>query len=72
MTKRIIAFMLIAVLALGVAACTPSKPAETGGEEPAETAEEKWKIGIMTNTVVQNEEEYRAAQNILKSTGKSM
>ena len=68
-TKRIIAFMLIAVLALGVAACTPSKPAETGGEEPAETAEEKWKIGIMTNTVVQNEEEYRAAQNILKKYG---
>ena len=28
-----------------------------------------WKIGIMTNTVVQNEEEYRAAQNILAKYG---
>ena len=28
-----------------------------------------WKIGIMTNTVTQNEEEYRAAQNILAKYG---
>ena len=55
--------------AFGVAAYTPSKPAETGGEEPAETAEENWKIGIMTNTVVQNEERIQAAQNILKKYG---
>lgn len=30
---------------------------------------DKWKIGIMTNTVTQNEEEYRAAQNILAKYG---
>lgn len=28
-----------------------------------------WKIGIMTNTVTQNEEEYRAAQNVLAKYG---
>lgn len=31
--------------------------------------QDNWKIGIMTNTVVQNEEEYRAAQNILAKYG---
>lgn len=30
---------------------------------------DKWKIGIMTNTVTQNEEEYRAAQNVLAKYG---
>jgi hypothetical protein len=29
----------------------------------------KWKIGIMTNTVSQNEEEYRAAENVMKKYG---
>ena len=31
--------------------------------------QDKWKIGIMTNTVTQNEEEYRAAQNVLAKYG---
>jgi len=32
-------------------------------------AQGKWKIGIMTNTVTQNEEEYRAAQHVLAKYG---
>jgi hypothetical protein len=68
--RKLLAFLLIAVLTLGLAACTPSQPAETGGEEPEEVeADDNWKIGIMTNTVVQNEEEYRAAQNVLARYG---
>ena len=31
--------------------------------------QDNWKIGIMTNTVTQNEEEYRAAQNVLAKYG---
>ena len=69
MTKKYLAFLLIAIMVLGMVACTPSQPAETGGEEPADEPADKWKIGIMTNTVVQNEEEYRAAQNVLAKYG---
>ncbi len=60
MNKKFVAFLLIAILTLSMAACTPSEPADTG---------DNWKIGIMTNTVVQNEEEYRAAQNVLAKYG---
>ena len=70
MNRKLLAFLLIAVLTLGLAACTPSQPADTNGEEPGEEeADDNWKIGIMTNTVVQNEEEYRAAQNVLARYG---
>ncbi|SKC43476.1 DUF3798 domain-containing protein [Maledivibacter halophilus] len=46
-------------------------PEEESSEETASDSgkDEKWKIGIMTGTVVQNEEEYNAAQNVLKEYG---
>ena len=69
MTKKLLAFLLIAMLVLGMVACTPSEPANTGDDDVAEEPADNWKIGIMTNTVVQNEEEYRAAQNVIAKYG---
>ena len=69
--------LLVLALALSLAACggAPAEEpatddaaaADTTAEAPAE--EEAWKIGIMTGTVSQNEEEYRAAQNVVKKYG---
>lgn len=78
MFKKVMSILLVLVLMLSLAAC--SQPAEAPAEEPAENneqaeapaeeaAEDNWKIGIMTGTVVQNEEEYNAAQNILNKYG---
>lgn len=73
MLKRILTIFLVLTMLLSLAACGP-KPAS---EEPApeETAaepaaEESWKIGIMTGTVSQNEEEYRAAEKVQAKYGK--
>lgn len=43
------------------------KKDEENKDEPA--ADENWKIGILTGTVSQNEEEYRAGQNIVAKYG---
>lgn len=69
--------LLVGTLALSLAACGGSAPAEetapatddaaTTTEAPAE--DDNWKIGIMTGTVSQNEEEYRAAQNVIAKYG---
>ncbi|WIV10738.1 DUF3798 domain-containing protein [Proteiniborus sp. MB09-C3] len=60
MFKRVIVFLLVAVMILSMIACGDQATTGKGG---------KWKIGIMTNTVSQNEEEYRAAQNVLAKYG---
>lgn len=73
MLKRFLVTMLAVVLvATGMAGC--SKPATEGTTaEPAATGEAKddakFKIGILTGTVSQNEEEYRAAENVQKKYG---
>lgn len=60
--------MLILALVLSLAACGQQASNEPApAEEPA--ADENWKIGILTGTVVQNEEEYNAAQNVLNKYG---
>ncbi len=75
MFKRVLAMLLILALAIGLAACGQEPAAkEEATEQPSEPAKdegkaENWKIGIMTGTVVQNEEEYRAAQNVLAKYG---
>jgi len=43
--------------------------AEETEEAAEEAADDNWKIAIMTGTVVQNEEEYRAAQNVQEKYG---
>lgn len=72
MTKRLMVLFLVIILAVSLSGCgKATEPQQTEGQEPpeAEEVEDNWKIGIMTNTVVQNEEEYRAAQNMLKKYG---
>ncbi len=62
--KRILALLLMVVLLVGLTACGSNEVVQ----EPADNGD-NWKIGIMTTTVVQNEEEYRAAQNVIAKFG---
>lgn len=76
--KKFLSLLLVLALSLSLAACGGSAPAEeepatddTATEAPADdsAADDTWKIGIMTGTVSQNEEEYRAAQNVVNKYG---
>ena len=53
--KKILALVLAIVLVFGLVACGSSAPA---------SMDESYKIGIITGTVSQGEEEYQAAQNL--------
>jgi len=53
--------LLISIVVMCLFLAVSSALGQGGGDN--------WKIGIMTNTVTQNEEEYRAAQNILAKYG---
>ncbi len=74
MLKKIVVFALVAMLVLSMVGCQPAAPAPTAtpdaGATPTEAAKvANWKIGIMTGTVSQNEEDYRAAQEVLAKYG---
>jgi hypothetical protein len=56
MPKKVIAILLISIMAISLVAC--------GGKPTAQPPKETFKIGIMTGTVVQNEEEYRMAEQM--------
>ena len=58
--KRVLAILLAATMMFGMVACRGTK---------APTAEDSWKIGIVTGTVSQGEEEFQAAQNMLEKYG---
>ncbi|HEY8500467.1 MAG TPA: DUF3798 domain-containing protein [Clostridia bacterium] len=60
--RKFLSILLVLVMALGLAACTQT-PASTQGAF-------KGKIAIITNTVSQNEEEYRSAQAMVEEYGK--
>lgn len=60
MTKRLVALVLCVLLLLTLAACRT---------DPAITEEPEYKIGIITGTVSQGEEEYQAAQNMAAKYG---
>lgn len=60
MTKKIVALVVSLIMILSLAACTK----ETGNK-PGDT-KKKYKIGIITGTVSQGEEEYRAAEKMKK------
>ena len=70
--KKGIALLLALVMLLSLTACgdqqqapaeAPAEtPAETPADQPAEVA--SYKIGVMTGTVSQGEEEFRAAENM--------
>ncbi|SCZ77047.1 DUF3798 domain-containing protein [Acidaminobacter hydrogenoformans] len=74
MSKKILALLMLAVMLFSLAACgpqaepAPAAPAE--GEAPAAEPEAPaYKIGIMTGTVSQGEEEYRAAEKMKEKYG---
>ncbi|MDD4657908.1 MAG: DUF3798 domain-containing protein [Eubacteriales bacterium] len=60
MTKRLVALVLCVLLLLTLAACRT---------DPAITEEPEYKIGIITGTVSQGEEEYQAAHNMAAKYG---
>ncbi|MCT4619625.1 MAG: DUF3798 domain-containing protein [Marinisporobacter sp.] len=68
MLKKFLSVLLVLMMLVSLAACGQQQQAS---EEPAasESSGDNWKIGIMTGTVSQNEEEYRAAQNVLEKYG---
>lgn len=82
--KKVISILLVLVMVFSLAAC--SKPAEAPAEKPAETPAAETpaaeapkteaepfegKIAIVTNTLSQNEEEYRSAQQMVEKYGES-
>ena len=56
--KKLLALLLAGAMALSMAACGSSEPAASEGG----TTETAGKVAIITNTVSQNEEEYRSAE----------
>ncbi|MEG0132922.1 MAG: DUF3798 domain-containing protein [Clostridium sp.] len=66
MKKKLLATILAGVMALGIVGCTPKSPTTGGDNKPQE---KKYKIGIITGTVSQGEEEYRAAEEMKKLYG---
>lgn len=69
MLKRNLAILLAVVMLLSLAACGPKQTAEQPAGGETAPAEESFKIGIMTGTVSQNEEEYRAAEKVKEKYG---
>jgi len=71
--KKFLSVMLSLVLLLSIAGCSGSSDApaaDSGSEETTESA--GFKIGIVTGTVSQGEEEFRAAQNMIAKYGEDM
>ncbi len=58
-SKKVLAVLLVAMMLFSLTACIGG----TSGEDV------DWKIGVITGTVAQNEEEYRAAQNVQAKYG---
>lgn len=68
MSKKIVALLLLIVMTLSLTACgggTPA-PAAKPAAAPAAAPKDDFKIGIMTNTISQSEESYRAADALVK------
>ena len=67
--KKLLALLLAGAMALSLVACGGSEPAAPeGGEAEAATG----KVAIVTNTVSQNEEEYRSAEQMAEKYGDTL
>lgn len=66
--KKFLVLLLCFMLVFNLAACSNGQTETSEGNEE-ESGEAPWKIGILTGTVSQNEEEYRAAQSVLDQYG---
>ena len=67
--KKLLSLVLSAVMMFSLAACGGEEKPPAGNGEDLESTENVGKIGILTGTVSQNEEEYRAAQAVLEKYG---
>mgnify|MGYP003766089125 CR=1 FL=1 len=65
MRTKLLAVLLVGVLLAGIAGCAPQ-------EEAAEGNGEGYKIGLITDTVSQGEEEFRAGENMVAKYGKDV
>lgn len=63
--KKLLALLLAGAMALSMVACSSSEPSTEGEGETAQTG----KVAIVTNTVSQNEEEYRSAEQMVEKYG---
>ncbi len=73
--KKFIALALALVLTLSLAACggkPAPAPAPDGGASGSEPTGDNYKIAIITGTVSQGEEEFRAAENMKKAYPEGM
>lgn len=75
--KRVLALILTGLMIFSLVACSSPAPAEQPQEQPASSEQatetkEKFKIAIYTNTVSQNEEEFRSGEAALKKYGPEM
>jgi hypothetical protein len=69
--KKVLALLLVGIMLMGMTACTqtpaPAAPAApAAGEQPAA---KNFKVAIYTNTVSQNEEEFRSAEKAVEKYG---
>ncbi|EQB85966.1 hypothetical protein M918_16710 [Clostridium sp. BL8] len=62
MFKKVLAGVLTGLMVIGMVGCGPKSP--VGGGDAAKN--DKYKIGIITGTVSQGEEEFRAAEKMKK------
>lgn len=67
--KRLIGLALAMLMAIPMAGCNSPAATEEPAAEPAADAAASYKIGIMTGTVSQGEEEYRAAEKMKEKYG---
>lgn len=58
--KKVLSILLVLMMAFALVSCT---------QGPGQGEEDNWKIAIITNTVSQNEEEYRSAEFVQKKYG---
>lgn len=65
--KKLISMLLVLVMALGLVACSSS--ASNEGDKKDDSAKVDYKIGIITGTVSQGEEEYQQAQKLKEKYG---
>lgn len=66
--KKVISILLVLAMVFSLAAC--GQPAQAPAEEPkGEAGTFEGKIAIVTNTLSQNEEEYRSAQEMVSRYG---
>ena len=71
MKKKLLSLLLAAAMVVSMAACS-SAPAADEGKDDTTKSEADFKIGIVTGTVSQGEEEYQMAQDLKEKYGEDM